>query len=124
MALFTFNIIKIFLISFSTAMIAVLLAPILIRFLYKIKFWKKQARTKTITGDEAKVFYSLHKERETTVPRGGGLIIWISVVAVFVIFSLISKFTDIWWLESLDFLSRGETWLPLFTLITASLVGL
>ena len=124
MTLFTFNIIKIFLISFSTAMIAVLFAPILIRFLHRIKFWKKQARTKTITGEEAKVFYSLHKERETTVPRGGGLIIWISVVAVFVIFSLISKFTDIWWLESLDFLSRGETWLPLFTLITASLVGL
>lgn len=124
MTLFTFSVIKIFLISFSTAMIAFVCAPILIRFLHKIKFWKKEARTKTITGDEAKVFYSLHKERETTVPRGGGLIIWISVVAVFVIFSLISKFTDIWWLKSLDFLSREETWLPLFTLITASLVGL
>ena len=124
MTLFTFNIIKIFLISFSSAMIAVSCAPILIRFLHRIKFWKKQARTKTITGDKAEVFYSLHKERETTVPRGGGLIIWISVVVVFTVFYLLGKFTDIWWLKSLNFLSRGETWLPLFTLITASLVGL
>ncbi len=124
MTLFTFNIIKIFLISSFSAIIAIFLAPILIKFLYKIKFWKKQARTKTITGDEAKVFYSLHKIRETTVPRGGGLMIWISVLVVFVIFFLASRFTDIWWLKSLNFLSRGETWLPLFTLITASLVGL
>ena len=124
MTLFTFNIIKIFLISFSTAMIAFICAPILIKFLHKIKFWKKQARTKTITGEEAKVFYSLHKERETTVPRAGGLIIWISVAAAFVIFYLIGLFSDIWWIESLNFFSRGETWLPLFTLIAASLVGL
>lgn len=111
-------------ISSFSAIIAFFLAPILIKFLYKIKFWKKEARTKTITGDKAEVFYSLHKVRETTVPRGGGLIIWVSVLVVFVIFFLASKFTDIWWLKSLNFLSQGETWLPLFTLITASLVGL
>lgn len=124
MTLFTFNIIKIFLISTLSALIAVFLAPILIRFLYKIKFWKKCARTKTITGDKAEVFYSLHKTRETTVPRAGGLIIWISVFIVFALFYFIAQFSDIWWLKSLNFLSRGETWLPLFTLITASIVGL
>ena len=124
MTLFTFNVIKIFGISFLSAIIAIFLAPILIKFLYKIKFWKKEARTKTITGDKAEVFYSLHKIRETTVPRGGGLIIWISVFVVLVLFYLGNEFSDIWWLKSLNFLSRGETWLPLFTLITASIVGL
>ncbi|MCK4453786.1 hypothetical protein KAU51_00310 [Candidatus Parcubacteria bacterium] len=124
MTLFTFSVVKIFLISSFTAIIAIFLAPFLIKFLYKIKFWKKEARTKTITGEEAEVFYSLHKDREVSVPRGGGLIIWCSVLIVIFLFYLISKFSDIWWLKSLNFLSRGETWLPLFTLITASLVGL
>ncbi|MCK4520407.1 hypothetical protein KAT95_00880 [Candidatus Parcubacteria bacterium] len=124
MTLFIFSIIKIFLISSFTAIIAIALAPLLIKFLYKIKFWKKQARTKTITGDKAEVFYCLHKDREVTVPRAGGLIIWCSVLIVIFLFYLISKFSDVWWLKSLNFLSRGETWLPLFTLVTASIVGL
>ncbi|MGB2762004.1 MAG: hypothetical protein WBC21_00480 [Minisyncoccales bacterium] len=124
MTLFIFSIIKIFLISSFTAIIAIALAPFLIKFLYKIKFWKKEARTKTITGDKAEVFYRLHKDREVSVPRAGGLIIWGSVLVVIFLFYLISKTSDIWWLKSLNFLSRGETWLPLFTLVIASLVGL
>jgi hypothetical protein len=67
MTFFTFNVIKIFLVSSFTAILALLLAPFLIKFLYKIKFWKKEARSKTITGDKAEVFYSLHKDREVSV---------------------------------------------------------
>ncbi len=100
------------------------IAPFLIKVLYKIKFWKKEARTKTITGDEAEVFYSLHKERETTVPRGGGLLIWMTLSVLIFFFFLISQFADIWWLKKLSFLSRKETWLPLFTIVAASIVGL
>lgn len=124
MTLITFNIIKIFLVSSFTAILALFLAPFLIKFLYKIKFWKKEARCKTITGDKAEVFYSLHKDREVTVPRGGGLIIWVSILIVVFLFYLVSQFSDIWWLKRINFLSRSETWLPLFTLIAASLVGL
>ncbi|GAI49252.1 unnamed protein product, partial [marine sediment metagenome] len=96
----------------------------LIRFLYKFKFWKKEARKKTITGEEAEVFYSLHKERETTVPRGGGALIWISVLIIIFLFFALSNFIDIWWFPELNFLSRSETWLPLFTLVAAAIVGL
>ncbi|MFC1663928.1 hypothetical protein ACFL0A_02290 [Patescibacteria group bacterium] len=124
MTLFTFNIIKIlFLAAFSSG-IAIIIAPILIKLLYRIKFWKKKAREKTITGDKAEVFYSLHKERETTVPRGGGLVVWLSVLIVVFLFFALSNFLDIWWLKKLNFLSRTETWLPLFTLIAAAIVGL
>jgi UDP-N-acetylmuramyl pentapeptide phosphotransferase/UDP-N-acetylglucosamine-1-phosphate transferase len=44
----------------------------------------------------------------------GGLLIWMTVVIVIFVF----------WLTPLNFLSRSETWLPLFTLVIASLVGL
>ena len=109
--------------AFSAGM-AMIFAPILIKFLHKIKFWKKEARKKTITGEEAEVFYSLHKDREVAVPRGGGLLIWISASIVILFFFLLPNFLDIWWLKKLNFLSRGQTWLPLFTLIVASIVGL
>jgi len=124
MTLFTFNVIKILVSATIAATIAFILAPFLIKLLYKFKFWKKEARRKTITGEEAEVFYSLHKERETTVPRGGGALIWISVLIIIFLFFALSNFIDIWWISNLNFLSRSETWLPLFTLVAAAIVGL
>jgi len=124
MTLFTFNVIKIFILSALSAAISMIFAPVLINFLYKIKFWKKEARTRTITGDNADVIYSLHKEREVSVPRSGGLIIWISVLVMIFLFFALSFISHPWWLKKFNFLSRSETWLPLFTLIVASIVGL
>lgn len=123
MTLFIFNVIRLLIISALATFIAFLLAPFLIRFLNQIKFWKKEARKKTIIGEEAEVFYSLHKEREVTVPRGGGLLIWISVAIVIILFFGLSFIKHPWWLKMFNFLSRSETWLPFFTLIVASIVG-
>ncbi len=124
MSIFTFNVIKILVSATIAATTAFILAPFLIELLYKFKFWKKEARKKTITGEEAEVFYSLHKEREVTVPRGGGALIWVSVLFIIFLFFALSYFSHPWWLGKLNFLSRSETWLPLFTLLIASIVGL
>ncbi|MBZ1348408.1 MAG: hypothetical protein KYQ20_01400 [Candidatus Nealsonbacteria bacterium] len=124
MTVFTFNVIRILVLFAFSAGIAFIAAPFLIRFLHQIKFWKKQAREKTITGEKAEVFYSLHKERETTVPRAGGLIIWASVFVVIFFFALLPYIIDVWWIERLNFLSRAETWLPLFALVIGSIIGL
>ena len=82
MTLLTFNVIKLLSLSALATGISFIWGPALIKFLNKIKFWKKKARTKTITNDEATVFHSLHKERETKVPRGGGVLIWLSVLVL------------------------------------------
>ena len=124
MTLFTFNVIKIFVLSSFAVILSMVFAPVLINFLYKIKFWKKEARRKTITGETADVIYNLHKEREVTIPRGGGLIIWISVLIIIFLFFVLSGASHPWWLKKLNFLSRSETWLPIFTLVGASIVGL
>ena len=134
MTLFTFNIIRMLALTALTAVIAFVAAKPLICFLHKIKFWKKNARQKAITGEEATVFLSLHKERETTVPRGGGLLIWVSVLlvslAVWGVVNMPDQIWDVfggarpWWFELADFFSRREVWLPMFTLIAGSLVGL
>lgn len=124
MSLLTFNVIKILLLTTIAATLSIFFAAFLTKYLYKIHFWKKEARTKTITGDEATVFNSLHKDREVSVPRGGGLLIFITAFIIIAFFFLLANFTDIWWLKKLNFLSRSETWLPLFALVAASIFGL
>ena len=119
----TLDVIKILSLSAIAAAIAVIQTPFLTHFLYKYKLWKKEARSKTITGEEAPIFYKLHKERETKTPRFGGLLIWLTTLIVIFFFWFFPKISNNFWLKKFNFLSRGQTWLPLFTLITASTVG-
>jgi len=74
---------------------------------------EKTAREKAIDGKEASVLLNLNKEREVTVPRGGGIIIWVSMIIVLVLIFILNSFFDVWWLEKLNFLSREQTWIPL-----------
>ena len=124
MTLLTFNVIKILGISAVASAIAVLWCPFLIHFLYKHKLWKKEARTKAISGEDAVIFNALHKERETKVPRMGGLLICVTTVVVIFLFYILSLVFPGSWFANFNFLSRSQTWLPLFTLIVASMVGL
>jgi phospho-N-acetylmuramoyl-pentapeptide-transferase len=118
------NLVRILALAALSVGIGFLLAPCLIGFLNKIQFWKKEAREKTITGEKAEVFHALHSEKEITVPRGGGILIWGSVLAVIFIAFGLSFLSNPWWIKYINFLSRGETWLPLFALVAGALVGL
>jgi phospho-N-acetylmuramoyl-pentapeptide-transferase len=123
-SLLTFNAVKVISLATVAAVAAVIWTPLLTHFLYKHKLWKKEARNKTITGEAAPIFYNLHKEREVKTPRFGGLLIWLTILGVIFVFWLLSKVSSNPWLQNLNFLSRGQTWLPLFTLVAASIVGL
>jgi phospho-N-acetylmuramoyl-pentapeptide-transferase len=120
----TFNVIKIFALATTTSVIAILLCPLLINFLYKHKLWKKTARQKAISGENAVVFNSLHKEKEVGTPRMGGLIIWVTPLLVVFLFFILSLIFPNTWIANFNFLSRSQTWLPLFTLVVASILGL
>ncbi|MGB9743236.1 MAG: hypothetical protein ACPLW9_00750 [Minisyncoccales bacterium] len=118
------DVIKIFTLGTSAFLTAFLINPFFTRFLYKNKLWRKEVRQKAIDGGEVSVFQKFHQEKETGIPRVGGILIWSTVLMTIFLFWLISKITDIWWFDKLNFLSRNQTWLPLFTLLTASLLGL
>ncbi|KPJ71447.1 hypothetical protein AMJ50_02060 [Parcubacteria bacterium DG_74_3] len=124
MTIVTFNVIKVLFLSALSATLSLIWAPILTKFLYQFKFWKRKPREKTITGERAGIIYNLHKKREVSVPRGGGLLIWVSVLFIIFLFFILSEVSEIWWLQRFNFLSRGETWLPLFALVAGSIVGL
>lgn len=124
MTLEIYNAIRLLGLTALGSIIAIILAHFLIPYLNKKQFWKKKVRTLTIDGKEATVFAKLHKEKETNTPRAGGVIIWGTVFIIAIFLAFLSKVTDIWWIKNLNFITRTETWLPFFTLITASIIGL
>ncbi len=116
--------IKIFSLGTFAFLFAFLFTPALTSFLYKNKFWRKEVREKAIDGSDVVFFKKFHSDNETRVPRMGGLLIWITPLVVSFVFLALSYVSDNTIINRLEFLSREQTWLPLFTLVTASLVGL
>ena len=118
------NVIKVFIPGFLAFILAFFLTPILTYFLYKYKFWRKKIRTKAIDGGELPVFQKFHSKNEIKTPRGAGILFWLTTLILAFFFLILSEITNIWWFEELNFLSRGQTWLPLFALVVAGLIGL
>ena len=119
-----FLIIKILSLFVLSFVIAFAMAPILIHFLYKYKAWKKKPREKTFGGEETPIFTKLHGQKEISTPRMGGILIWATVLLVTLgVFALSLIFPETR-LAKFNFLSRSQTWLPFFTLIAASILGL
>ena len=118
------NVIKIFVLGVVSFVLAFWLAPLLTNFLYKNKLWKKRVREKTIDKKDLTIFKKFHSEGEVNIPRFGGLLIWVTTLFLIIFFFLVSKITNIGWLNKLNFLSRTQTWLPIFALISASILGL
>ncbi len=112
---------SLFVVSFA---VSIALAPVLIRFLYKYKCWKKKPREESFGGEKTPIFTKLHAEKEVSTPRMGGILIWGTTLLVTLGVFLVSRFLSPELAEKVNFLSRSQTWLPLFTLAAASLLGL
>lgn len=104
--------------------IGILITPTITHYLYKYEMWKKKAgKGAGYGGGETPLFDTLHKNRDTNTPRMGGIVIWASVVLT-ILFLLILQFLfPHRMLGTLNFLSRSQTWLPLFALLIGACVG-
>lgn len=111
-----------FVISFA---FGIFLAPLLAHYLYTYKAWKKKGGKGKGMGDDngTPLFDSLHKEREVSTPRLGGILVWGSVYTT-AVFIAILGFVFGGAYQELDFVNRGQTWLPLFALLVGGLTGL
>jgi len=118
------NILKIFGLSSLAFFTGIFITPLLTHYLYKYKMWRKDVRTTSPDGTPTPLFHQLHKEKETNVPRLGGILIWSVTLFIAILFWVISIIYPTEMSAKLNFLSRSQTWIPLFTLIAASLVGL
>lgn len=105
-------------IAMLTFLVAFGLTPILTHFLYKYKFGKSIRNT-----GKTPIYSKLHAEKEGT-PVGGGIVIWGSVTLLAIGFWFLSKIIPSDITRNLNFLSRGQTLLPLGALFGSAMVGL
>jgi phospho-N-acetylmuramoyl-pentapeptide-transferase len=114
---------KVLLPAVLSFIIGVIIAPAIGRFLVRHQLWKKKNVSKTIDGKEAIITASLHNDEKLPVPRLGGIVVWGSVFATALLLWSISKVYPTVFTEKLDFISRNQTWLPLFAMFVGAVVG-
>ena len=106
------------LIMFALAFVAALFAtPLVTHFLEKYNVKKRNIRS----AEEAPIFHELHKGKSST-PTMGGIIIWSAVLALALLFFVLSRLVD-GFFNYLNFVSRAETYLPIAALFFAAVVG-
>ncbi|HSI20653.1 MAG TPA: phospho-N-acetylmuramoyl-pentapeptide-transferase [Verrucomicrobiae bacterium] len=89
----------------ASFVIAILVAPILTNFLYKNRLGKR-LRQHGADGKAAPIFSKLHESKAGT-PVMGGLLFWVTTAVLTALFHL----------------DRGQTWLPIFALVSAGIIG-
>lgn len=94
------------------------MTPFLTNFLYKNKLGK-QIRS----SENAPIFFKLHQKKAGT-PTMGGIVIWLSVLVLALLFFYFREFFAGTYLAKLNFLTRAETLLPLGALVASAVVGL
>lgn len=115
---------KVFIPTIAAFFVGIAITPILTHYLYKHKLWKKKPRNEGLGGGKTPIFNKLHKDKEVGTPRMGGVVIWVSTLIIVFIAWFLSVVLPTNITTEFNFLSREQTWLPIFTLIVASLLGL
>jgi len=120
------DVLKVLVTGFVAFIVAFLLAPVMTHFLYKYKIGIK-IKENSVDGEKLTFVNKIHKCKSGT-PTMGGILIWVVVLILIYLshyfFPVIARWTDTNFIARLDFLSRSQTWLPLFTLVTAGILGL
>lgn len=119
------TLIKILLPWITAFLLGFLLTPYVIRQLHYFCCWKKRPGNSHGMGDNqgTPIFNKLHGTRDVAVPRMGGLVIVLSVCITVSLFWLVSYASSGGPSGQLDFLSRGQTWLPFVAFVVGALMG-
>ena len=120
------NIFKILTTGVLAFVVAFVMTPLWTHVLYRYKIGIRIKET-GVMGDQLTFVNQLHKAKAGT-PTMGGFIVWGSVLllifSVHLFFPFLAEWMGIGFIAKLDFLRRSETWLPLFVLVMAGMLGL
>lgn len=118
------NVVKIFLPTALTFIIGIAITPRLTSYMYTHKLWKKKARD-SATDITNKDFERIHNAtEETSTPRVGGVIIWLSVIICISLIWMLSQLFPSDLLTKFDFFSKSQTLIPLAALLLGAGIGL
>jgi phospho-N-acetylmuramoyl-pentapeptide-transferase len=112
-----YEVVRVFSVCVIAFVVAMAFTPFMSNFLYKYKIGK-QIRAE---GDTP-IFTALHAKKKGT-PTMGGLMIWLTVLIMALVFYGLANLTNIPLFDSLNFLDRKETFLPVGLMVLAALVG-
>ena len=120
------NILKVLVTGILAFLLAFFLTPLWAHILYKYRIGIK-IKTTSVQGDRLRYVSKLHAKKAGT-PTMGGVLIWVAVLllafASQYLFPSIAVLLDTNFIARLDFLSRSQTWLPLFALVAGGVLGL
>ena len=107
-----------------TFIVGFLVSPWVVKMLHRYQLWRKLQ----IVDRPASITEKLNKDDTNRIPRMGGLVIIFAVALVtlfFGILSIVNRWLEIdnSFIQQLNFIDRGETWLPFFSLLCGSLIG-
>lgn len=109
--------------SLTAFLIGMLITPIITKYLYKYKMWKKKNISTSIDGKSATITASILGDGKRETPRMGGLVIVASVLITSLLYFLFSEIFHFNIFEKLNFLSRSQTWLPIGIFLMAAFIG-
>ncbi|OHA96563.1 MAG: hypothetical protein A3D49_01670 [Candidatus Zambryskibacteria bacterium RIFCSPHIGHO2_02_FULL_43_37] len=123
------DILKIIAPTVLTFFTGIFITPILTRYFYKYKMWKKSPRTE---ADTSGAFKEIHNtDHELSTPRVGGVIIWVSVFVTVALIFILSKFFPAGLFggersifDQVNFFSRSQTVVPLGAFFLTAIIGL
>ncbi len=118
------NVVKIFLPAVIAFCVGIFITPAITSFLYKKEMWKKKSGKIAPDGRATPIFNELHKNKEVGTPKMGGVVIWLSALITILGIWILAKFFPGQTVSKLVFLSRGQTWIPLATLLLGAFIGL
>ncbi|HUD11457.1 MAG TPA: phospho-N-acetylmuramoyl-pentapeptide-transferase [Candidatus Saccharimonadia bacterium] len=99
---------RIGILAFGAFVLSMALVPFYTKLGFRYKLWK-QIREDAITGEKAPIYHKLHAAKhKRNIPTMGGAVFIIAVGVITLLFNL----------------SRSQTYLPLFVLVAAGVVGL
>ncbi len=112
-----FNVVRIFTVATLAFFVALIITPLWTKILYKYRMGKQIIRV-----ENAPIFSELHKKKVGT-PTMGGVVIWFTAVLLTFLFWGLAKLHPNSELAKINFLSRGQTWVPLAALIASAIFG-
>jgi phospho-N-acetylmuramoyl-pentapeptide-transferase len=112
-----FQIARILALASLSFIVAFVLTPLWTRYLYKWRLGKQ------IRNEGAPIYQQMHEKKAGT-PTMGGLLIWLTVLILAILFWGLNKLGIDSLIGKMNFLSRGQTFLPLGALVASAIVGL